>query len=183
MAPVEKPALFSWIVKLSRVSAGRMGEEDRQECLSHRLAFSGANQGEEFVAGLLIVTEAAKHGAGYSRAVLLLNTAHLHAQVARLDDDADTLGTDFFLNRLSNLAGHAFLDLQPASEHIYQAGDFAEPEYTLVRQVGYVGFAKEREQVVFAKTEEFDVLHHHHFIVGNAKSCAVEKVVNVLMIA
>src|SRR6266850_8133471 len=113
MAPVEKPALFSWIVKLSRVSAGRMGEEDRQECLSHRLAFSGANQGEEFVAGLLIVAEAAKHGAGHCRAVLLLNTAHLHTEMARFDDYTHTLRTDFFLNGFGNLAGHALLDLQP----------------------------------------------------------------------
>src|SRR6266850_6205751 len=129
------------------------------------------------------MSETAKHGAGHSRTVLLFNAAHLHTQVACFDDHTHTLGTNFFLNGLCDLAGHALLNLQPASEHVYQAGDFAQSEHTLVRQVSDMGLAEEREQVVFAKTEEFNVLHHHHFIVRNAKGGAVQKVVDVLMIA
>src|SRR6266850_4535775 len=129
------------------------------------------------------MSETAKHGAGHSRTVLLFNAAHLHTQVACFDDHTHTLGTNFFLNGLCDLAGHALLNLQPASEHVYQAGDFAQSEHTLVRQVSDMGLAEEREQVVFAEAEELNIFHDDHLVVGDAEGGAVEKVVNVLMIA
>src|SRR6202158_6422479 len=139
------------------------------------LAFSGANQGQELVASLLVVAETAEHGAGDGLAVLFFDTAHLHAQMARLDDDADTFGTDLALNGLCNLAGHALLNLEAARKHVHQAGDLAEPEHALVRQVSDVGFAEEREEVMFAKAEELDVFHDDHLVVGDAEGSAVEE--------
>ena len=88
-----------------------------------------ADQREEFVAGLLVFTELAEHGAGDGLAVLLFHSAHLHAQVARFDDDADALRSDFFLDGIGDLASHAFLNLQAARKHVDQASDFAESNY------------------------------------------------------
>src|SRR5437762_1413015 len=83
------------------------------------------NEREKFIARLLVVAESAEHGAGDGLAMLFLNAAHLHAQMAGFDDYADALRSDFFLDRFRDLAGHAFLNLQPPREHIDQARYFA----------------------------------------------------------
>src|SRR2546430_14827065 len=116
------------------------------------------NEREKFIARLLVVAESAEHGAGDGLAMLFLNAAHLHAQMAGFDDYADALRSYFFLDRFRNLAGHALLNLQPPREHIDQARDFAEAKNALLRQIGHVSLAEERKNVVFAKAEEFDVL-------------------------
>ena len=88
-----------------------------------------ADQREEFVPGLLVFAERAEHGTGDGLAVLLFHSAHLHAQVACFDYDADALRSDFFLDGIGDLAGHAFLNLQAAREHVDQARDFAETNH------------------------------------------------------
>src|SRR5947199_8330470 len=42
--------------------------------------------------------------------------------------------------------------------------------------------AKKWEKVMFTETEEIDVLHDHHLIIVNRVECAVEELVNVLLI-
>ena len=120
------------------------------------------------------MAERAKHGAGDGLAVLLFHAAHLHAEVAGFNDDADAFGTDFFFDGLSDLAGHALLNLQATSEHVDQTRDFAEAEYTLVGQIGYVGLTEKGQQVVLAEAEEFDVFYDDHFVVGHGKSGTVQ---------
>ena len=115
--------------------------------------------------------------------MLFLNAAHLHAQMAGFDDYADALRSDFFLDRFRDLAGHAFLNLQPPREHIDQARDFAEAKNALLRQIGHVSLAEERKNMVFAKAEEFDVLDDDHFIVRHGKRGAVQHMVQILVIA
>src|SRR6266849_1334314 len=77
-------------------------------------ALSGADQRQKLVARLLIVTESAKHGARHRRTMLFFHPAHLHAEMAGFDNHADTLGSNFFLDGLRDLAGQAFLNLQAA---------------------------------------------------------------------
>src|SRR5216683_7324821 len=36
---------------------------------------------------------------------------------------------------------------------------------------------------MFAQAEKFDVLYYHHFVVGDAEGCAVQYMVDILMIA
>ncbi len=100
------------------------------------------NEGQKFVARLLVVAEAAEHGAGHGLAVLFFDAAHLHAKVARLDDYPNAFGADFFLNGGGNLAGEALLDLQAAREHIDEAGDFAQADNALVGQIRDVALAE-----------------------------------------
>src|ERR1700674_2632484 len=147
------------------------------------LALSGTDEGEKLVARLLVVTEGTEHGAGHRRAVLLFHAAHLHTEMAGFDNHADTLRGDFFLEGLRDLAGHALLNLQAARKHVDYACDLAEPQNTLIRQIGHVGFAKERQQVVFAEAEELDVLHNDHFVVGHAEGRTVQYMIQVLVVA
>src|SRR5438552_6762102 len=147
------------------------------------LVVVAGHQGRKLVARLLVVAEFAEHGAGYCLAVLFFHAAHLHAEMARFDDHADTLRRNLFLNGFSDLAGHALLDLQAPREHVHQAGHFAQPNHFFARQIGHVGLAEERQQVMLAQTEKLDVLDQHHFVVAHAERRAVEQMVGVLVIA
>ena len=142
-----------------------------------------ADEGKELVAGLLVVTETAKHGAGHRLAMLLFDAAHLHAKMTRLNDHADTFGADLFLNSRSDLTRQALLNLQTPREHVDKTRDFAEADDALVGKIRHVALAKKRQQVVFAEAEELDVFHNHHFVIGNAKRGAIEDVLRVLVVA
>jgi len=89
-----------------------------------KLGLLPAHEREKLVSRLLIVTESAKHGAGDGLAMLLFHAAHLHAQMAGFDNYADTLRSNFFLDGLRDLAGHALLNLQAARKHVDHAGYF-----------------------------------------------------------
>src|SRR6266567_7756287 len=73
---------------------------------------------QKLVTGLLVVAEGPEHGAGNRLAMLFFHAAHLHAEVTSFDNHANALWSDFLLNRFRDLAGHAFLNLQPPREHI-----------------------------------------------------------------
>src|SRR5713226_5034787 len=98
-----------------------------EKCADLRLGILPAHERQKFVARLLIVAESAEHGAGHCGPVLLLHAAHLHAEMASFDNHADTLGGDFFLYGVRDLAGHALLNLEAARKHVDHAGDLAEP--------------------------------------------------------
>src|SRR5258708_25234060 len=118
--------------------------------LELNLGVLAAHKSEKFVARLLIVTESAEHSTGNCRTVLLLHAAHLHTQMAGFDDYADTLRSDFFLDGLRDLTGHALLDLQAAGKPIDHPPHLSNPQYTLVPPVGNGGLAEERQQVMCA---------------------------------
>ena len=154
----------------------------RQECLSPGSGIVRADKGKKLVARLLVMAEATQHGTGHGLAVLLFDAAHLHTEVTRLDDHANTLRADFFLNGRSDLAGEALLDLQAPREHIDEPRDFAETDDALVGKIGDMALAEKRQQMVLAEAEEFDVLHDHDLIVGNAEGRAVENIFRILVI-
>src|SRR5258708_39731341 len=91
------------------------------------LALRGADEREELIARLLVVTKRAEHGASNGLPVLLFNAAHLHAEMAGFDDHANSLRSDFFLDGMRDLAGQALLNLQASREGVHQTGDLAQP--------------------------------------------------------
>src|ERR1700722_3175496 len=97
--------------------------------------------------------------------MLLLDAAHHHAQMPRLNDYADALGFDHFLDGFGDLGSEALLNLETAGEDFDQAWDFAETDHSAVGNVGDVDLAEERQQVVFAEAEDFNVFHDHNFVV------------------
>src|SRR5438552_1129427 len=113
------------------------------------LALPGTNEREKFIARLFVVAKRAEHRAGNSLAVLLFHAAHLHAKMARFDNDADALRRDLFFDRARNLAGHAFLNLQPPREHVHKPRHFAQAQNFFRRQIGDVRFAEKRKNVMF----------------------------------
>ena len=68
---------------------------------------------------------------------------------------------------VGDLGGHALLHLEPACVTVDEAGQLGEPgdAPVLGRDVGDVGLAEERHQMVLAERRERDVAHHHHLVV------------------
>ena len=78
-------------------------------------------------------------------------------------------GLDHLLDRLGDLDGEPLLHLQPAREHVHEARDLREADDLAVGEVGHVGLAEERQQVVLAHREDVDVLDDHHLVVGDGE--------------
>ena len=72
-------------------------------------------------------------------------------------------GTQLFLKGGGDLAGKPLLNLQAARVHVHEPGHFAESDDFLVRNVGDVAFAEERQQVVLAQAIELDVSSRRPF--------------------
>src|SRR5262249_17655464 len=106
------------------------------------------DQREKFRPCLLLVAEAAKHRRRHGSRMLLLNAAHHHAEMPRFDYDSDALRVNCLLNRLGDLRGQTFLNLQAAREYLDQSRDFAEANYFALGNVGHVHFPEEWQHVV-----------------------------------
>ena len=113
--------------------------------------------------------------------MLLFHAAHLHAQVARFDDDAHAFRADLVGDGVRDLAGHALLNLQAPREHVHQPRNFAEPEHLFARQIGDVRLAEKWQQVMLAQAEEFDVFHDDHFVVVHAERGAIQHRFQILV--
>src|SRR5688572_10070465 len=147
-----------------------------------RRGFGGAaamDELEELGARPRILVEHTTHRARDRDRILLLDAAHGHAQMGRLDDDRDAERLELLHQRLGDLRREPLLHLQPAREDVDDAGDLAQPDDLAVRNVGHVAFAEERQQVMLAEAVHVDVAHHHHFIVGNVEERAVDDFVHV----
>jgi len=115
--------------------------------------------------------------------VLFFDAAHHHAEMAGLDDYANALRLDYFLDGFGDLSGEALLNLQTAGENFDEARNFAEADYFAVGNVGDVHFAEEGQHVVLAEAEHFDVLDDDHFVVGDGEERAFEQSFGVFGIA
>ena len=86
----------------------------------------------------------------------------------------DAKRIDLLANRLGNLIGHAFLQLQSAREDVHETRDLAEADDSSVGDVGDVALAEERQQVMLTETVEVDVPHDHHLVIIDAEQRVVE---------
>lgn len=94
-----------------------------------------ANEVEELVSRLGLALEAAENAAGDGAGGGLFDTAHHHAQMARLHDYSDTLRLEDLHNGVSNFLSQAFLNLQAAGEHLGDSGKFGKADDGLVGDV------------------------------------------------
>jgi hypothetical protein len=102
------------------------------------------DKAEELVASLALALEAAEDTASNSSCARLLDSAHHHAQVARLHDDGDALGLDNLHNGVGDLLGQAFLDLQAAGVHLGNARELGEADDGIGGDVADVHLHKKR---------------------------------------
>ena len=131
-------------------------------------------QRQEFCPGFLFVAEAAQHGRGHGGRVLLLYATHHHAEVPRFDDHAHALGLNHLLDRFGNLGSQPFLNLQPPRKKFDQAWNFAQANHFSIRNISDVYLPEERQHVMLAEAEHFDVFHDDHFVVANREQSALQ---------
>ena len=124
-----------------------------------------ADEREEFGARFFLGAEATQHRRRYRRRMLFLDAAHHHAQMSRLDDNADALRLDGVLDGFGNLGSQPLLDLQAARERFDETRYFAQADDFSVWDISHMHLAKKRQKMVLAQAEHFDVFHDHHFVV------------------
>ena len=87
-------------------------------------------------------------------------------------------GLSKILHGFGDLLRQPLLNLQAAREHVHDARNFAEADHLLVRQIGHVNLAEERQHVMLAHAEELDVLHDHDLVVFHVEERAVDDFVD-----
>ena len=104
--------------------------------------------------------------------MLLLNSAHHHAQMSRFDNNAHALRSNRPLNRISDLRCESLLHLQSTSKNVHQARNLAESNHFSTRDIRDVDLAEERQKVVFAQTVRLNILDDHRFVVATPNIAA-----------
>src|SRR5258708_39875026 len=115
--------------------------------------------------------------------MLFFDAAHHHAQMPRLNDDADALRFDGVLDRLRNLRGHPLLDLQAAREDFDETRYFAQADDFSVWDIRHVHLAEKWQQVVFAQAEHFDVFYDDHLVVVDREQRLPQEGFRIVLIA
>jgi len=110
----------------------------------------------------MIISKLSQQRGSYRVATLLLNAAHLHAEVLSFNHDAHSMIGNQFRQSFGDLDRHPLLNLQPSGKDFDQPSELGKADDFASRQVGDVAFTEEWQQVVLAKTVEFDASDHHH---------------------
>jgi len=137
---------------------------------------------EEFVASIQVVFEAAQHRTGNRDGILFFNSSHDHAQMLRFDDNSDALGADLVVDGVGDLHGETFLHLEPPCKHVHEPWNLAQANDFPIGNVCHMTLAEEREHVVFAKAENLDILHDHHFVVCDIEHGSIQQLVRILLV-
>ena len=121
---------------------------------------------EQLPAGARVVAEGAQHATGHHRHPRLVDPARGHALVLRLDDHRHAARIEHLLDRVGDLRGQLFLDLQPLGIGVDQPGQLADAHHAPVRQIGHVGAPDDRHHVVLAIALQPDVAQQHDLVVA-----------------
>src|SRR2546426_1332706 len=109
-------------------------------CASGLLPF---HEIQKFGTGPRVAPERAEHAGRDHLAAGRLDAPHLHAEMARLDHDADTPGRQDGAQRLGDLPGQLLLDLQPVREDLDEPRDLAEPDHLALGEVTHMDTPEE----------------------------------------
>lgn len=156
------------------------GPDDNEEGLLNAVL---ADQGQELLSGLGLVTEATKHRRGDCLASWFLHSTHHHAKVASLHDDGDTEGIEQLLHSQSNLLGQTLLNLKTTTEHLCQTRNLAQSNHlSVLWDITNMDLAGERDHVVLTEGENVNVLDNNHLVVILLEERLIHKVGDTLLV-
>lgn len=115
-----------------------------------------AAQREEFGTERRILVVGATPVGGAGAGLDLPYSAHLRAQMRRLQMDRNTVRLQDLLQRFGELTADALLHREPAGEQPHQPGQLGQPDYVLVRDVADIRLADEGQAVMLAEGKERD---------------------------
>ena len=121
---------------------------------------------EELLACTRIIAHQAVQRGGHGAGAGLLHAAQRHAEVLGLEDDPHALGPQLVLQARRDLRREALLQLKAAGEEVDHACELREPQDALRGEVGDVGDAVERQDVVHAQRLERDLTHDDELVVA-----------------
>jgi hypothetical protein len=111
------------------------------------------------------VPQYAEHGRGHGVGFGREHAALGRARVARLDDDAHSLGLQSVGEPVSDLFGQPFLHLRTAGKVLHYPGQFRQTQNPVTRQLADMGDTHERQQVVFAHRPHRDRARQYQLVV------------------
>src|SRR6185437_5354292 len=150
---------------------------------SQRRLIAAVRQRQKLLARARVVPENARDGRRHRLRILLLNTAHHHAEMICFDHDAHAARLEHALNRFGDLLGEPLLHLQAARKHLDDARELGEPYDLVVRDVRDVRLAEEGKHVMLAQRIELDVAHHDHARVLFLEHGIANDVLHALVVA
>ena len=94
---------------------------------------------------------------GHHRDIRLVDAARRHAAVSRFDDHRDAAGLQDGKQRVGDLLGQSFLQLQPATEGIHQSRQLRYADHAPARTIGDVDAPGDRRQMMLAGRNQRNV--------------------------
>src|SRR5665647_1722553 len=122
-------------------------------------------QSQKFIACHWTIAELTSQGACDRLRVLLLDSAHHHAEVNCFDHDSNSARLKHIVDGLRDLLGKPLLHLKSSREDLYNARQLGEPDNLSVWNVCDVSFPKEWKHVVLTHRIQLDISHHDHVLV------------------
>src|SRR5947209_5204123 len=107
--------------------------------------------------------------------MLLLDSAHHHAEVSSFDDDANTEWFNCLLDGIGDLLSQPLLHLQAASKRVHQPRNFTQADDFAFRKIRNMHFAEEWQHVMFTQAEHLDVLDDDHLVVIDFEQSAAQE--------
>src|SRR6266436_41572 len=115
--------------------------------------------------------------------MLLLDSTHHHAEMARLNHHAHALRLDRLLYGFRDLGGQTFLNLQAAREDFDQPRNLAQPDHFTFGDISHVYFAEKWQHVMFAQAEHLNVFDNNHLVVGDGEERLLQHRVRIFFVA
>ena len=78
------------------------------------------------------------HGRRCHAGIMLLNAAHHHAKMDTFDHHTHPLRMKQVTDKVCDLAGHPFLNLQSAGENIHNSRNFGKPQDFSIRDISHM---------------------------------------------
>lgn len=97
---------------------------------------------------------------------MLFDATHFHAEVLCGASYDDTLIGHSLSEELAHLSGESLLDLETASEIIDDTCQLGKADHLAIGYISDRNFAEEREDMMFTKGIELDILNDYHFRAG-----------------
>src|SRR5215469_13148279 len=95
----------------------------------------------------------------------------------------DTERLYLFHDRMRDLGRQTFLHLQPAGINLYHPGDLGQTDDMAVGQVGDLGLADKRQEVMLAERKEIEVSAQDHLLVVLfGEEGTVDRVLGILVV-
>ena len=83
-----------------------------------------------------------------------------------LDHYSDAARIELSVNGMDNLGSQVFLGLQTAREDFDYAGQLRQAHNAIIRQVGNVDMAVERNHMVLAMGEKLDISYQYNVVIA-----------------